>query len=184
MHASSAEPGRRARVQALAERLYRERYDYLLRIATKNAAKRGDAEEAVSEALASFIRAFDPDCDAPPLAWLTLALKRQCWATYRRVQLDRRHRHEVVSDPGDAGVSVDSICSDLPGSEQLLEAAECCSEARRLLAQLKPAERRALLLIAAGYSYVEIGAINGWTFTKVNRSLAEGRARLRQLRSG
>jgi hypothetical protein len=32
-----------------------------------------------------------------------------------------------------------------------------------------------------GYSYAEICELCGWTYTKVNRSLAEGRARLRGL---
>ena len=39
----------------------------------------------------------------------------------------------------------------------------------------------ALILQAQGYSYAEIQQLCGWTYTKVNRCLAEGRARLRQL---
>ncbi len=35
------------------------------------------------------------------------------------------------------------------------------------------------MLQAEGYSYAEIAETCGWTYTKVNRSLAEGRARLR-----
>jgi DNA-directed RNA polymerase specialized sigma24 family protein len=33
---------------------------------------------------------------------------------------------------------------------------------------------------AAGLSYTEIGELRGWTYTKVNRCLSEGRAALRQ----
>jgi DNA-binding CsgD family transcriptional regulator len=33
------------------------------------------------------------------------------------------------------------------------------------MARMKPAERRALSLIAYGYSYREIGEITGWTRT-------------------
>ncbi len=51
--------------------------------------------------------------------------------------------------------------------------------ALRLLAALRADERRALVLQASGYSYAEICALTGWTYTKVNRSLAEGRAKLR-----
>jgi DNA-directed RNA polymerase specialized sigma24 family protein len=51
----------------------------------------------------------------------------------------------------------------------------------RALRRLKPDERRALVLKAEGFSYAEICELNGWTYTKVNRCLAEGRARLRQL---
>ncbi len=53
----------------------------------------------------------------------------------------------------------------------------------RALARLKPAERRALILFGQGYSYAEIIQITGWTYTKVNRALSEGRARLRVLDS-
>ena len=43
-------------------------------------------------------------------------------------------------------------------------------------------ERRAIVLHAQGYSYAEIRSICGWTHTKVNRCLVEGRARLREQR--
>jgi hypothetical protein len=46
------------------------------------------------------------------------------------------------------------------------------------LAQLKPQEIRALQLRAEGYSYREICQLTGWTYTKVNRCLTEGRRAL------
>ena len=55
------------------------------------------------------------------------------------------------------------------------------ADAIRLLLELKPQERLALILQAHGYSYAEIRRLCGWTYTKVNRCLAEGRARLREL---
>ena len=51
---------------------------------------------------------------------------------------------------------------------------------RSRLAKLKPQERQALGLFALGYSYGEICDLTGWTHTKVNRCLAEGRAALRR----
>ena len=53
--------------------------------------------------------------------------------------------------------------------------------AERELPRLKPQERRALGLLAAGHSYKEICAITGWTYTKVNRCVTEGRRRLRDM---
>ena len=38
-----------------------------------------------------------------------------------------------------------------------------------------PGASRALVLKAEGYSYREIMDITGWTYTKVNRCMAEGR---------
>jgi RNA polymerase sigma factor (sigma-70 family) len=180
MYASSSEQQRRAQVQTLAGKLYAERYPHLLRIAAKNAASHADAEEAVNEAFASFIRAFDPDGGAPPLAWLTLTLKRECWAKSRRQHLDRNSGQKVAMNPEGRSFSVESIPSGAADPAQLVERVQ---EARTELAQLKPAERRAISLIAAGYSYREVGEITGWSHTKLNRCLAEGRAALRERRS-
>ena len=52
------------------------------------------------------------------------------------------------------------------------------------LRALKPDEARALLLKAEGLSYQEIGRRFGWTYTKVNRSITEGRARFLKVFSG
>ena len=54
---------------------------------------------------------------------------------------------------------------------------------RAPLAALKANERLAIVLQAQGYSYAEICELCGWTYTKVNRCLAEGRAALRGARS-
>jgi len=45
--------------------------------------------------------------------------------------------------------------------------------------RLKPNETEALLLLASGMSYREIGEAKGWTYTKVNRLLTEGRQAFR-----
>jgi DNA-directed RNA polymerase specialized sigma24 family protein len=51
---------------------------------------------------------------------------------------------------------------------------------RGQIRQLKPDERTALGLLGLGYSYEEISALRGWSYTKVNRCVSEGRARLRE----
>jgi DNA-directed RNA polymerase specialized sigma24 family protein len=68
-----------------------------------------------------------------------------------------------------------------PGPHELAELRELLASAAQALGELKPQERRALLLQAQGYSYAEIRGLTGWTHTKVNRCLSEGRARLREL---
>jgi hypothetical protein len=45
---------------------------------------------------------------------------------------------------------------------------------------LKPAERRALSLLTFGYSYREIMAATGWTYTKANLSIRDERVTLRR----
>ncbi|HUR87271.1 MAG TPA: zf-HC2 domain-containing protein [Solirubrobacteraceae bacterium] len=49
------------------------------------------------------------------------------------------------------------------------------SRSAEALQRLKPQELRALWLKAQGHSYNDIGAITGWSYTKVNRCLTEGR---------
>jgi Putative zinc-finger len=57
------------------------------------------------------------------------------------------------------------------------------SHSREALKALRPAELRALSLLAEGYSYAEIGRITKFSHSKVNRSIAEGRERFRSFLS-
>jgi RNA polymerase sigma factor (sigma-70 family) len=81
-----------------------------------------------------------------------------------------------------AAGTLDSMVADQRrGPEQLIEVAEAAADLDAAMRSLKPDQRRALTLLALGYSYAEIAERSGWTRTKVNRSLTEGRARLRGL---
>ncbi len=177
MSASTEEQRRREQVQGLAEQLYRERYDYLLRIATRNAANREDAEEALQFSFSALIEKYDPAGGSPPLAWVTLVLQRRCWALLREARFDRRAGQEAAQDSSGRSFAAGSIDSGDTGPEQLVEWVD---DAKTRLAALKPAERRALSLIAAGFSYQEVGQITGFSYTKTNRCAAEGRAALRE----
>jgi RNA polymerase sigma factor (sigma-70 family) len=168
-------------VEALASRLYAERRTYLLRIAERNSLNRDDAEDALQEAFIAFVRAYDPAGGAHPLAWLTLVLKRECWQRRKREHLDRRVGQEADLANGELGCALELIPDPAHGPQHSALLSERAAEVKRQLAQLKPQERRALSLLALGYSYEEIGGITGWTYTKINRCIAEGRARLREL---
>jgi hypothetical protein len=67
----------------------------------------------------------------------------------------------------------------VPGPDEHATALERAHRSLAVLAELKPAESRALLLQAAGRTYSEIESATGWTHTKVNRALTEGRAAFR-----
>ena len=86
--------------------------------------------------------------------------------------------------PTDAADPLERIACDRPDPHERLERRERVAAAVRLLLELKPEERRALALQAQGYSYAEICQLCGWTYTKVNRCLAEGRAKLRKELAG
>jgi RNA polymerase sigma factor (sigma-70 family) len=172
-----AEAKGNAEVRRLATEIYREKRSYLLAIARRKAVNNDDAEEALQEAFIAFIGHFDPSRGAPPLAWLTLTLKRQCGAKRRKAHLDRYVGQEAERGGEELGFVLESIPSPLTGLEELTVKRD---DARRQLGRVKPDERTALLLRAAGFSYHEIGERRGWSYTKVNRCVNEGRAGLRQ----
>jgi RNA polymerase sigma factor (sigma-70 family) len=168
---------KRARVSALASDLYIHHRPRLLAIANKNSANSDDAEEALQDALFLFIDRFDPDNDAPPLAWLTLTLKRRCWALYHQ----RRRDWSKNSQGGEKQhFHAKRAPLDLQQHpDERAEISEATAELRQLLERLKPAELRALSLLALGYRYNEICQLTGWSYTKVDRCIKEGRAALR-----
>jgi RNA polymerase sigma factor (sigma-70 family) len=164
---------RDSEVRELAARLYREKRSHLLRIARCNTGSAAVAEEALQEAFISFLRSFDPGSGAPPLAWFTTTLKRECWARERAEKLDRRVSADAGREDSELGTLLESIPA--PG-RSLEERIADRDQARRQLARLKPDERTSLGLLAAGFSYKEIAARRGWTYTKTNRCVSEGRA--------
>ncbi|HEY5051788.1 MAG TPA: sigma factor [Solirubrobacterales bacterium] len=134
MYATSTEEHRRTKVQGLADQLYRERRRYLLRIAVRNAATQADAEEAVQETFANFLRAYDPAGGAPALAWVTTALKRQCWRMRDSAHLDRR----VAALPESGHEEPPGLIERRPaGSRLLCDRVADRAEARARLAELK-----------------------------------------------
>lgn len=175
LHASAND---RAKTRTLAAHLYSAHHRRLLAIGKRNSPTTEDAEEALHDTFILFIDHFDPNAGAPPLAWLTLTLKRRCWATYRRQQLLHRQQPLPTTDTTTSDASNELLDpSRLP--DELAVVAANVSEARDKIHRLKPDERRALSLLAIGYSYREICDLTGWTYTKVNRCISEGRASLR-----
>lgn len=98
--------------------------------------------------------------------------------TKREALALRRERERYL-----ASALPERATSDPCPAEQTLRREHARTKAQAL-GRLKPDERRAIVLKAEGYSYAEIGAMNGWSYTKTNRCITEGRARLRQLASG
>jgi RNA polymerase sigma factor (sigma-70 family) len=171
---------RTARAEALAERLYAIHRTRLLAIAKRNSASIEDAEEALQDAFILFIDHFDPNDDSPPLAWITLTLKRRCWALYKH----QRHswaRAPTLGQSTARSARVESLADWKPRPDEVAELNEDMETMRHRLASLKPDQREALGFFALGYSYHEICDITGWTYTKVNRCISEGRAGLREL---
>ena len=127
--------------------------------------------QRAAEILLANVDRVDPERVVP---WMLTVVGREAMAV-------RRLRLRSLGDGADASEAVGLLPSEGPGPHDRVEHRERVARAARLLARLKPQERRALALQAEGYSYAEIQELTGWTYTKVNRCLAEGRARLRGL---
>lgn len=96
--------------------------------------------------------------------------------TKREALAVRRERERLLAAELPDDRAVGTLCP-----AERAERHEWALAKARSLHRLKPDERRALVLRGEGYSYAEICELTHWTHTKVNRCLAEGRARLRQL---
>jgi RNA polymerase sigma factor (sigma-70 family) len=163
----------------LAGDLYRNNHAHLLAIARRNSANNEDAEEALQDAFILFIDRFDPAEGSPPLAWLTLTLKRRCWAIYKRQKLYGNYQPQQSGNTL-AATPLEARADPARRPDELAEITESIDRVREQMGQLKPQERTALGLLALGYTYREICEITDWTYTKVNRCIAEGRTALRE----
>lgn len=170
---------RRARI--LAETLAAGR-EALRRQAARNARCAADAEEALQEACVEFLRYYDGEPGEHALRYLMLAVKQRAWALAHRSAHEFAEGIELTTtDALGRGRTLIAVPCERPGPAERVARDEDVARCLAALAALKPDERRALLLAGLGYSYHEIGAIQGWTYTKVNRCITEGRAALRAL---
>ena len=138
----------------------------ILATARRYAATPEDAEDAYQRAFEILLTKAPTTSEKELVPWLKTVVKHEAFALRRQ-----RERHAPLTDDGRLGdrATPPAITHDQAERyEQLRQGAEA-------LEQLKPHEIRALRLKAEGYSYREICEITGWTYTKVNRCLTEGR---------
>jgi len=150
----------------------------LKRQAIRHSQRPEGAEEALQDACVQFLAHFEGATLEHALPWMLLTIKRCAWAI---AQVEKRTPAERLAptdcaDPAEQRWTVrDERPETAAFAERRLEHAETVAH----LEALKPDERKALLLLGLGCSYQEIGALRGWTYTKVNRCICEGRAALR-----
>ena len=149
----------------------------LRRVARRHSLCREDADDALQRSIEILLTKAPPIPPARLIAWMMVVTKHEALAL-RRVR-DRAIGLQASAGAVAAADPLDSLPSELPGPSERVERIERLREARRALASLKAGERLAILLQAEGFSYAEICELCGWTYTKVNRSLSEGRAKLR-----
>jgi RNA polymerase sigma factor (sigma-70 family) len=127
-----------------------------------------DAHDAYQRAVEIFIkRAHRLDSDGA-LPWLRTVVKHEALAVRAarqrllgggEIDLEARENRETAT-PEERAADADTL-----------------TRSAEALQRLKPQEVRALLLKAHGHSYREICGLTGWSYTKVNRCLTEGRRR-------
>jgi RNA polymerase sigma factor (sigma-70 family) len=137
-----------------------------------------DAEDAYQRAVEILLTKSPDRAPGELVAWMQVVIRREALAVRRA-----RERLLGPADDEDDPDRLDRLPCGRPGPAERAESRERVVAAARALAELKPHERLALFLQADGYSYAEIRDMCGWSYTKVNRALSEGRARLRELSS-
>ena len=147
----------------------------LLRLARRHSLCVDDAQDAYQRALEIFIRrapTLDPD---RAHGWLHTVVKHEAMAV-------RRSRQKLL---GAEEVDLDAHeASQLPSPDEHLLSFDRLTRSAEALQRLKPQEVRALWMKAAGNSYLEIAEATGWTYTKVNRCITEGRRRFLERYAG
>lgn len=138
-----------------------------------------DADDALQRGLEILLTKAPSEDPRELIRWTQTVVKHEALAV-------RRERERILSGPAAATPEpgredwVALLPSEADGPPERAERQEAIARSREALRTLKPQELRALSLLAEGYSYAEIGEITGFSHTKINRCLAEGRERFRE----
>ena len=138
----------------------------MLATARRYSASPHDAEDAYQRAAEILLTHRPTGSDDELCRWLRTTTKHEALAI-------GRHRRRVV--PAGEPESVPEPAGGAPDAHDQAERFERLRLGAQALGQLKPQEVRCLLLRAEGYSYQEICEATGFSYTKVNRCLTEGR---------
>jgi RNA polymerase sigma factor (sigma-70 family) len=169
--------GLRASRKRAAIELIRSHERTLRRTARRYSLCRDDADDAYQRALEILLTKAPTEDPRQLIRWMQTVTKHEALAL-------RRNRERILGRPAGRTAGEDDErdwVEELPfegaGPLDVAERHERIARSREALRRLKPQELRALTLKAEGYSYTEIGEITGWTYTKINRCMAEGRKR-------
>ncbi len=139
----------------------------LLRVANQFSLCHDDALDAYQRGLEIYLRRLDTVEVATEGAWMRVVVKHEAMAI-RRARAQSVDRDDIDLDASIAFAR--DVDEEVAGGERVDRSVEA-------LRALKPDEAKALMLKAHGLSYQEIGRRFGWTYTKTNRAITEGRRR-------
>jgi RNA polymerase sigma factor (sigma-70 family) len=153
----------RAEIEPAALDLIRRRGAEILSTARRYASTPEDAEDAYQRGLEILLTKAPSTREDDLVPWLKTVVKHEAFALRKQ-----RERHGVPSERDELAPAPADTHEQVERLDKLQRGAEA-------LRRLKPQEMRCMLLLAEGHSYAEICQITGFTYTKVNRCLAEGR---------
>lgn len=146
----------------LAERLAAEHHRWLA-MARLNSYTEHDAEDALQRALEIVLTKLPADTsEEDGRRWFNVVLRHECWNLGKRSVRDGIDLNYEIPDPR----------SDLSTRAELTDVLNAIRE------KLTPLQQRTLLQFLAGFSYNEIGAIEGRKWNSVNKSIVRARANL------
>jgi RNA polymerase sigma factor (sigma-70 family) len=154
-----------------------ERYDARLRrTARRYSLCAADADDAYQRAIEILLRKAPVTEPERLVRWMHTVTRHEAYAV-------RRQREKLLDRPiappedGPELDPIDLLPHDGPEPSEGLARKERVVRSFEALKALKPQELRTLTLKAEGYSYVEIEEITGFSQTKINRCMVEGRRR-------
>lgn len=156
--------------EAVTLRLVQDHAAELLRFARRFSLCADDAHDAYQRGIEILVRRMRTSPPDNPLNWLRTVIRHECVAV--RTERERLLGRQEVDLDREEGCHLEDPSERIAGYERLGQVAEA-------LQRLKPQEVTALVLRAQGLSYKEICAHTGWTYTKCNRAVTEGRRALR-----
>lgn len=172
-------PGDDAARKRVATEVYSRNEAVLRRTARRFSICDDDAEDALQRGLEILLRKAPTEEPRELIKWMQTVVRHEALAL-------RRERERTLAGPAarrqpESQDWVALLPSPADGPAERVERREAVARSREALQALKPQELRALTLLAEGYSYAEIGELTGYSQTKVNRCVAEGRERFRKL---
>ncbi|MBS1679198.1 MAG: sigma-70 family RNA polymerase sigma factor [Actinobacteria bacterium] len=137
-----------------------------------------DADDALQRGLEILLNKAPSEDPRDLVRWTQTVVKHEALAV--RAERERTLAGPAAETPVPGREDwVAMLPAEVAGPAERAERHEAIERSREALGTLKPQELRALGLLAEGYTYREIAAITGYSSTKVNRAIAEGRERFR-----
>jgi RNA polymerase sigma factor (sigma-70 family) len=157
----------RAEVEPAALELIARYGADIMSTARRYAANREDAEDAYQRGLEILLTKAPSTASDDLVPWLKTVVKHEAFSLRRQ-----RERHGA---PTASAGELQPPEAHPPDTYEQVERLERLQIGAEAMGRLKPQEIRCMLLLAEGHTYKQICELTGFSYTKVNRCLTEGR---------